>query len=240
MGKTISICLGKDISGDFPDINLAVLKAKVPVQKDLVDAIDAQAGPLSAAISDLNAFDPITTMPELAVWRTAYQKLGVKPSKFLSSIEALLRRAKKGEHAQVGIPAVDLYNIVSVIHRVPMGAYDVTKLGHDPIQLRYALPEQDVFTPLGGQSDRFPLNPKLAVYAQGNEILCWGFNTKDSAETAVDECSHTILFLSESVSIEGKAKSMMALDELSNIITGSGGTVSPIASYSASQPEGAL
>lgn len=240
MEDKVSIRLDEDLCKDFPGINLAVLKAEVPVQKDLDQSINAQAARLASSISDLNAFDPITAMPELAVWRTAYQKLGVKPSKFLSSIEALLRRAKKGEHAQTGIPAVDLYNTISVVHRVPMGAYDVKKLGRDHIELRYALPEKDVFSPLGGRSDGFPLNPKLAVYAQGNEILCWGFNTRDSSKTAVDEFSRDMLFLSESVSSEGSAKSIAALEELSDIVVKSGGTVQPIANFSASQPRGTL
>lgn len=240
MTKNAQFQLNEQLLQDFPDIHLAVLKADLPAQEELSQSIAAMTEQLNSAIAGLDSFDPITMMPELAVWRTAYQNLGVKPSKFPSSIEALLRRAKKGEHASIGIPAVDLYNTVSVVHRVPMGAYDMAKLGDDPIELRYASPEDDVFSPLGGRTGGFPLNPKLAVYAQGNEILCWGFNTRDSAKTAVDDASRAVLFLSESVSSDFRERSVTALEELSNVVEKAGGSAQPIATISASQPCGTV
>ena len=38
MEDRVSIRLGEDLCKDFPDINLAVLKAEVPVQKELDQA----------------------------------------------------------------------------------------------------------------------------------------------------------------------------------------------------------
>lgn len=240
MKQDVLIRINNGLFQDFPELNLAVLRADLPIQDELDVAIGALAERLASAIHDLDSVDPITKMPELAIWRTAYQKLGVKPSKFLSSIEALLRRAKKGENARTGIPAVDLYNTVSVIHRVPMGAYDLAKLGDGPVELRYALPDKDVFSPLGGRPDEFPLNPKLAVYVQGNEILCWGFNTRDSSRTAIDANSREVIFLSENVSSVFSAKSVAALEEISEIVVKSGGAAQPIETFSVFQPSSTI
>ena len=172
-------------------------------------------------------------MPEIACWREAYQKLGVKPSKFSSSIEALLRRAKKGDMAEIGIPAVDLYNAISILHRAPLGAYDAAKLGDAPLVLRHARPESDRFAPLGSDPERFPLNPALVVYAQGDEVLCWGFNSRDSEVSAVEAESREILFFSEATDAEGAARSKAALDELSELVSKSGGQVVAIATLNA-------
>ena len=147
----------------FPSVQVLALRARVADQRSMVPALDALGPDVERAIESLAAFDPITAMHEVASWREAYGKLGVKPSKYPSSIEALLRRAKKGEMAETGIPVVDLYNSVSVVHRAPLGAYDAKKLDVEPIALRLACQESDHFEPLGGRPDGFPLNPGLVV-----------------------------------------------------------------------------
>ena len=60
----------------------------------------------------------IPTMPSVAPWRLAYQAFGVKPSKFKSSIENLLRSASSGRLRSIN-PLVDLYNVVSLRHQLP-------------------------------------------------------------------------------------------------------------------------
>ncbi len=39
----------------------------------------------------------IAEHPRIASWRAAYAKFGARPSKFFSSIEALVRRVRKGD-----------------------------------------------------------------------------------------------------------------------------------------------
>jgi DNA/RNA-binding domain of Phe-tRNA-synthetase-like protein len=224
----IPFAIDDQIVERFPAVQVLALRTRVPDQRSLIPALDALGPDIERAIESLAAFDPITSMHEVASWRDAYGKLGVKPSKYPSSIEALLRRAKKGEMAETGIPAVDLYNSVSVVHRAPLGAYDAKKLDVEPITLRLADPERDQFEPLGGRPDGFPLNPDLVVYAQNADILCWGFNTRDCAKMAVDQSSADILFFSETTTVEGRTAAEAALTKLAALISKHGGTVSEI------------
>lgn len=66
--------------------------------------------------------------PHIQAWRAAYSGFGVKPSKYLSSVEALLRRVLKGEGIPRVNPLVDLYNAISVRHILPIGGEDLDAL----------------------------------------------------------------------------------------------------------------
>ncbi|MDQ0925487.1 DNA/RNA-binding domain of Phe-tRNA-synthetase-like protein [Pseudarthrobacter sp. W1I19] len=62
----------------------------------------------------------VEELPHVAAWRETYKAFGAKPQRTRNSLEALLRRAASG------LPRVnrltDLYNAVSVLHQVPLGA----------------------------------------------------------------------------------------------------------------------
>jgi lysyl-tRNA synthetase class 2 len=123
--------------------------------------------------------------------------MGTKPSRFQSSIEALLRRAGKSSGLHFAVPLVGFYNAHSLLATAPVGAYDVTKLASDPILLRPCRPTTDHFQPLGGNPEHFPLLPGLILYASGSTVLCWGFNHRDSSITALKPNSEDVAFFSE-------------------------------------------
>lgn len=186
----------KDLFATFPA--LTVYGLRVDDMRATLSASMAEAF-LVEAIAACN-LDPerVVEDPQIAGWREAYGMMGVKPSKFRSSIEALLRRAaKKGELA-MPVPAVNLYNACSIMAKAPMGAYDVDRLGgRRQIDLRKADVATDRFEPLGGEVSAFPLNPALVVYASGDDVLCWGFNSRDSKLSCLTEESDSALFFSE-------------------------------------------
>ena len=63
--------------------------------------------------------------PRIAIWREAFGSRGWTPSKYLSSIEALVRRIAKGGDMPRISPAVDLANSISLSLLVPIGAHDL-------------------------------------------------------------------------------------------------------------------
>ena len=220
----LSFRIDPQILQRFPDIKVAALTAGIANPASLSRVVDTLLGQLPAAIEQLNTVEPITQMDEIAVWRQTYGAMSIKPSKFHSSIEALLRRVKKGDDISIGLPVVDIYNLISVIHGTPMGAYDIEKLGgsEGQIDLRLARPETDLFDPLGGRADSYPLNEDLVVYAMGADILCWGFNTRDSVKSSVDENSRSIIFMSETTSALTANRPSDALSNLANHLSEAG------------------
>jgi DNA/RNA-binding domain of Phe-tRNA-synthetase-like protein len=160
----------------------------------------------------------------------------MRPSQFRASIESLLRRALGGSGLDLPIPSVNLYNALSLKHLAPMGAYDLAKLPAAPMKLRLAVPGVDRFDPLGGKADDFPLSPDLVVYASSETVLCWGFNCRDSRETALDAASDRIAFFSESLDAAGAARSQAALAALRSVLVAAGTSCGPLLAANATDP----
>jgi DNA/RNA-binding domain of Phe-tRNA-synthetase-like protein len=64
-------------------------------------------------------------MPEIAAWRRAYSQMGLKPSKYRSAAEALLRRFKREDDLPCLHPLVDLCNAVSIAFALPVAVFDL-------------------------------------------------------------------------------------------------------------------
>ena len=138
---------------------------------------------------------------------------------------------------ETGLPVVDLYNLVSVLHGSPMGAYDTSKLPGGVLDLRLANPDTDKFEPLGSSASAFPLNQDLVVYANGSDVLCWGINTRDSVKSCVDESSKSIIFMSESPAEHAAHRPIEALESLAAGLSGLGVKVGTVAVANAAAPQ---
>jgi DNA/RNA-binding domain of Phe-tRNA-synthetase-like protein len=79
----------------------------------------------------------LVTHTHIQAWRGAYGAFGAKPSKFLCSAEALLRRVLKGEALPRINRFVDVYNAVSLRHVLPAGGEDLDRLDGD-LRLTFA------------------------------------------------------------------------------------------------------
>lgn len=125
--------------------------------------LEAQARTLNQELGGTN----VREHPHVAVWRDAFQKLGLNPNKFPSSIEALAKRiAKKAELPSIN-KIVDLVNVLSLKYILPMGAHDREILPGD-IELRLASHE-DIFVPFGA-TDPEPVDDGEVVYVTGNMV----------------------------------------------------------------------
>ncbi len=140
----------------------------------------------------------LATHTHINQWRNIYRDCGVKPSKFRSSIEALVRRIIRGQELWQVSSVVDLYNCVSVLTLLPIGGYDLSKINGD-IFLRYGCP-QEMFYPLGS-SETIPINEKQVVYTDSQKILCYLWNYRDSRLSAIDFDTKKAIFFLDSAFI---------------------------------------
>jgi DNA/RNA-binding domain of Phe-tRNA-synthetase-like protein len=195
--KEIKFGIEEAVTKAFPNVVVAAVAATT-LRELPVDAIERRlAAEIARAADALTGYEPISDHPAIRIWRTAYAAMGVKPSKYRSSIEALLRRAQKRQDLATGIAFVDLYNAASLSTKTPIGGYDIQKLDASPILLRLARPGTDRFEPLGAKASDFPLQQGLIVYASGDEVLCWGFNGRDSNATCIGPKTTSAVFFSE-------------------------------------------
>lgn len=158
----------------------------------------------------------------IAGWRSAFREMGLKPSTYKGSAEQLARRVCKGEAVTTPLRVVNLYCALSAKHVAPMGAYDLDRLPEPRVVLRFARPQVDSFTPLAGRREDMPLLPTVAVYASGAEIICWGFNYRDSKNTCLTQGTRFAVFFSEGVCGDHLGPLVNALSELRDVLRAKG------------------
>ena len=178
----------------FPDFCVGiVVAAGLDNQRngDLAADIRGELDRESERVRTLYADRPLEDDPSVAIWREAFRRLGTDPERYPSSVEALLRRAVAGEQAPSINKAVDLANLVSLRHRVPVGAHDLDRLRGN-FQVRISR-DGDVFTPLGhGGREAVPLGE--VVYADEAEVRTrrWVWRLGDRAK--VTPLSRNVFF----------------------------------------------
>jgi DNA/RNA-binding domain of Phe-tRNA-synthetase-like protein len=116
-----------------------------------------------------------------------------------------------------------------------MGAYDVERLPAPSVVLRFPR-EGDVFHPLGGRPEDMPLKPTVVVYASGSEVLCWSFNHRDSAKTALHADTDVGMFMAEAVAHIQYESLDAAFAELARDLRDAGAEVGELTYVSASVP----
>jgi DNA/RNA-binding domain of Phe-tRNA-synthetase-like protein len=182
-------------------------------------AADVAATMLEARIAETAEAMQDTVIPELpavAPWRAAYQTFGVKPSKTKSSIENLLRSAVSGRLRSIN-PLVDLYNVVSLKHRLPCGGEDIdTIVG--PIRLMRAIGDEP-FVPLGGIENE-PPPAGAVIYRDDAGVICSCWNWREADRTKLTDDTTNAFLCIEALAPTDEGALRAACNELAALVTG--------------------
>jgi DNA/RNA-binding domain of Phe-tRNA-synthetase-like protein len=112
--------------------------------------------------------EKIAEEPRIKAWRDAYRAFGAKPAEFRSSVEAMARRALRGDELPAINALVDIGNVMSLRHLIPAGGHAIDLLNGD-IELRFATGTEE-FVPLGSDQTEHPL-PGEVIFAEGDTVL---------------------------------------------------------------------
>ena len=153
---------------------------------------DALLQAAEAAADEALRDRPADKLPHVAAWREAYQAFGAKPKRTRNSLEALLRRAP------AGLPRVnrltDLYNAVSVLHQIPLGAEDLTRYAGAPRLVRATGTE-----PFDTVADGVPVTehpePGEVVWCDDAGVTCRRWNWRQARRTQLREDTTAALFI---------------------------------------------
>jgi DNA/RNA-binding domain of Phe-tRNA-synthetase-like protein len=150
------------------DVKLGVLPPEYEAERDRVIArlISAYSGKQPADI------------PGVAETRALFHQLDIDPTKHRPSSEALLRRVLQGKGLTVVNAAVDVCNLCSLEHQMPLGLYDREAV-HGTVHVR-----------VGREGEGYPGIRKQRVHLSGRLLLAddegpFGAPTSDSTRTAV-------------------------------------------------------
>jgi DNA/RNA-binding domain of Phe-tRNA-synthetase-like protein len=182
-----------DIVGAFPDARIAVLVARglriAQARSAGLDAAIAEAEQAASAAYDL---ERIGQIPMIQVWRQAYKGFGIKSTSYRSSVERLLRNVLRGRGLARINGFVDAYNLVSLVHLMPVGADDLDRVSGD-IAFRFAR-QGESFIALGAEPpDEDPPKPGEVVYADAEKVLCRRWNWYQDARSAVSPASTRVV-----------------------------------------------
>jgi len=119
----------EDVFADVAGLRLAVGWLEIPRAPTKAEAL-SRIGPAWEAAAGVRA-EPLASHPMLAPWRDVFRRLGLPARDYLPSVEALLRRARRGGPPLQVLPLVDAYNAISLRWLVPVGAFDLTGLAGD-------------------------------------------------------------------------------------------------------------
>jgi DNA/RNA-binding domain of Phe-tRNA-synthetase-like protein len=199
----------------FPDALIGVVVARgfdntAGERAQIAGLLGAAAASAAAALEGAE----IAAHAAVAPWRRAYQAFGVKPSKYRSSIEGLLRAAQAGRLRGVN-PLVDLYNTVSLRHQLPCGGEDLAAVRGD-IRLTRAR-GGEAFVPLGAAADD-PPQPGEVIYRDDAGAICRCWNWREADRTRLTEATTDAFLCIEALPEIGPARLRAACDDLAALI----------------------
>jgi DNA/RNA-binding domain of Phe-tRNA-synthetase-like protein len=198
----------------YPSIHIGVLIGRdMNNQSQIPDLEELQKQAIDSA-KELIGDKPPTKHPHISSWRETYRSFGTKPGDYRPSAEALIRRAiKEGNLPRIN-NAVDLYNLVSVKHVIPMGGFDLDKVDGN-IHLRFS-DGDEFFKPLGlGETEK--TYPGEVVYADDSRILTRRWNYRDTDFTKITkQTKNLVMFIdaTREISVEKVGKALLELQTL--------------------------
>lgn len=136
--------------------------------------------------------------PHIQAWRSVYQSFGAKPSKYLSSAEALIQRALKDGPPQIN-RLVDFYNAASIGHLLPIGGEDLDCLQGELV-LQFANGNQAFDVPDGGGTEPAIVPAGEVVWADAAGVTCRRWNWRQGRRTRLTEESRNAYFVIEALS----------------------------------------
>jgi lysyl-tRNA synthetase class 2 len=191
-----SVVIDADVKRDFPEARIGWLVSDVVVTENHPYVEEVKKN-LASRIASMGVTEEnFSQHPDIARWRAIYSAMGVKPSKYRSSLEALVRRVVKGQEMWSVSSVVDCYDCASATTFLPMGAHDATKLD-GALTLRYGV-DGETFLPLGGNDEIVRVDTRNIVYADRSKVCCWLWNHRDTRLACVTAETKEAIFIVDS------------------------------------------
>ncbi len=173
---------------------------------------------LRSAESELRgrlSLDTIASHPLIEPWREAYRAIGIKPSEFRPSVEALARRLLRGDPLPLINTIVDIGNLVSIRHLVPVGAHAIDVIRQD-IGLRRAS-GAEIFEPFGSEAIEHP-NPGEIVFVEGEMVLTRRWTWRQAKHTLVVPETRAVEFNIDGLPPAGREQVVQICQEVAGLI----------------------
>lgn len=164
----IQYCISNDIFSRFPEFIRGVVVAKNVVNRESPPELVKMLRDAEASLRESLTTETLIAHPRIVSWREAFRSLGIKPSEYRPSIEAMARRVINGNELPSINALVDIGNIISMRHLLPVGGHSLNGVKQN-IALRAASGEED-FIPFGSDQSEHPDKGEF-IFAEGSAVL---------------------------------------------------------------------
>lgn len=179
-----------DVFERFPDYIVGWVIARNVSNDQSLDATEALLAEAEERARLLHTGKDLKEEPAIAVWRAAFSDQGWSPSKFPSSVEAVVKRVAKGTDLPRINPAVDLANVAVLSYLTPIGCHDLDRSQGLAVRLANA---NDRFLPMGDAPSEQPPAGEI-VYAAGESVRTRRWVWRQSRHALVGSDATTLLF----------------------------------------------
>jgi len=169
-------------------LSLGQLEAEGARLGALPTEFESECRRLSERLETLYSGKSPADIPGVAETRAMFHRLDIDPTKTRPSSEALLRRVLQGKGVPRVNALVDVCNLCSLEHQLPLGLYDRDRV-RGPIRVR-----------VGAEDEGYAGIRKNWVHLAGRMLLAdedgpFGAPTADSRRTAIVEATRNILVI---------------------------------------------
>lgn len=181
--KTLAYRIAMEIFEDYPGYMRGVVVVDDADNSLQCEQLATQLREAEALVRE-SVQGNVAEHPRISTWREAYRRFGAKPSEHRSSIEAMVRRVVKPDSLPSINPLVDIGNIVSLRHMLPVGVHPLPATP-GRLDLRRALPG-DSFAPADGGPVAEPSAGEI-VLTYGHDVLTrrWTWRQANNTQTSL-------------------------------------------------------
>ena len=208
--------IDKTIFEKFPDLNIGVVIAKGINNSEGSDEIIKSIRAEESEIRKNFDSQTLSQNPKIDCWRKAYSLFGAKPKENLSSVENLYKLVLKGAEVRQINMLVDLYNLISLKHMVPLGGEDLDKV-HGNIKLTIAGANEPAVLLLGDKDPRQPHEGEV-IYKDDISAICRRFNWREADRTKLTRETKNVILVAEGLPPTAKEDIEKITNELKQFV----------------------
>jgi DNA/RNA-binding domain of Phe-tRNA-synthetase-like protein len=201
----------------FPNLVAGVVIAR-NIENTPNEAFALQYETEQKAIATILADRAPADIPQFVAWRGAFRKFGVDPTQYRSACEALFRRlTKKGDIPHINT-LVDIGNLISIRHLIPVAAIDIADI-HGGLTVQFS-DGTETFTILDGEEKTEHPDIGEVIFSDDDKRVfarrwCW----RQSNASAARERTTDALIVMEAHHDTALNDMPIALAELTNLLT---------------------
>ena len=200
----------------FPTVRAGVVQVNGVDNRSANAALDSAFRDEQSAVRDRLGSTPLAELPSIAAWRRVFSTLGVSPTKHRNAAEALLRRLT--HHGEIpGIsPLVDIGNLTSIRHALPVLVVDTARVAGEIVVIEATGEER--FADLGGPGGEHPEPGEIIFIDDAGETIARRWCWRQSRGTAASPETTRALFVVEAHHGAAEADIAAALSTLTALL----------------------